>query len=1135
MLYRNENNVKINPRTDILEFQIVDWRAYDYRNFSSKNDDENDDAPDGHQNYYSDEEENKTEIQKKYLIEIYGFDKQQNSVCLTVEDFTPYFFVEIPSHWTKAKFQRIIQKVATKVESWNKEGLHSWKIVDRMKFYGFRNEEKYKFVRLAFLTKGAFYSYQKQLSEKITVPGIPETICFKGKFYEANIDPMLRFMHLRDIDPAGWVTVDIKNYQTNMPKRSKCNIDASCHWKKVSKSQKNEIGRLRILSFDIECTSQDGSFPKPERAGDEIIQIGSTCHEYGSKECNFKHIVTLGKSTPVEGAVVESYANEKDLLVGWAKLIEKYDPDIITGYNIFGFDWEYIYKRAKLGMGNNKKDYSEYLLKRLSRSKEKPASYVEKTLSSSALGDNVLKYIDCPGRVPIDVFKVVQKDAKLDSYKLDHVAEHFLKIKKIDLKPYQIFEKYVSGTPQEIGEIAEYCIRDCELCNKLIIKLEIIANNMGMGNVCSVPLSYLFLRGQGVKIFSLVSKQCQKEGYLIDVVEKTDDDNGYEGAIVFTPTPGIYMDPITILDYGSLYPSSMISENISHDTEVVDKKYLNLPDYNYNRITYDVFEGKGDDKKKVGEETSVFAERKNGEKGVLPRILMHLLKARKDTRRKIVFKNVVLKPDSIIGTALGTTCLVGEINATDDGEFICKTNDKSEKCYQLSDENKKGYLIPIEDIESIEDTYTEFEKAVFDGLQLAYKITANSVYGQTGAPSSKIKRISVAASTTATGRSLVILARDKITEKFVGTKSIYGDTDSVFLNFVPYIESKYGKDLTDEEKLQKSFELGIEAQNFMGTLLKYPHKCEYEKIFWPFIILRKKGYAGNKYEFNMKKFKQTSMGIVLKRRDNAQIVKDIYGGIINKILNERNPAGAKQLFKDEVAKLLSGDVDISLLIVSKSLSGHYANPTQIAHKVLADRMGERDSGNKPHSNDRIPFCYIEASELSCAQCHKKKLNSQNCKCIKCMKLYCSSHLGNHRDMCQIICRFCRRPQENNSNVKECLTCHGWYCSDDMVLHKKRTDKYKVVHYDKCKKDLPTKLLQGDIIEHPEYIKENNIKIDYRYYLDHQIMTPCLQILELMMPDPESLVRAVIRLDDNKKNGNQNIEKWFQPITNTPAN
>ena len=142
----------------------------------------------------------------------------------------------------------------------------------------------------------------------------------------------------------------------------------------------------------------------------------------------------------------------------------------------------------------------------------------------------------------------------------------------------------------------------------------------------------------------------------------------------------------------------------------------------------------------------------------------------------------------------------------------------------------------------------------------------------------------------------------------------------------------------------------------MTSHLKKPQDLEYEKVFYPFIIFSKKRYVGNKYELDPTKFKQTSMGIVLKRRDNAPILKQIYGGIIDTILNKSNIEDAKEYYKNEVKNYLMVML-ILKLIITKSIKANYANPTTIAHKVLADRMGERDPGNKPQSNDRIPYCY----------------------------------------------------------------------------------------------------------------------------------------------------------------------------------
>lgn len=146
--------------------------------------------------------------------------------------------------------------------------------------------------------------------------------------------------------------------------------------------------------------------------------------------------------------------------------------------------------------------------------------------------------------------------------------------------------------------------------------------------------------------------------------------------------------------------------------------------------------------------------------------------------------------------------------------------------------------------------------------------------------------------------------------------------------------------------------------------MKAPHKLEYEKTFWPFILFSKKRYIGNKYEFKTGEndYKQTSMGIVLKRRDNAEIVKHVYGGVIDILVNKQNVDLSISFLKGELIKLLNGHFPMDMLVVTKSLRGFYKNPEQIAHKVLADRIGIRDPGNKPSSNDRIPYVYIETKD-----------------------------------------------------------------------------------------------------------------------------------------------------------------------------
>ena len=197
----------------------------------------------------------------------------------------------------------------------------------------------------------------------------------------------------------------------------------------------------------------------------------------------------------------------------------------------------------------------------------------------------------------------------------------------------------------------------------------------------------------------------------------------------------------------------------------------------------------------------------------------------------------------------------------------------------------------------------------------------------------------------------------------------------------------------------------MEAEKYIQQFLSAPHKLEYEKTFWPFILFTKKRYIGDKYEFDLNKYKQTSMGIVTKRRDNADIVKHVYGGIMNIIMKDKDITKSLKFLNQELYKLIDGKFPLDMLTISKSLKSYYKNPESICHKVLAGRIGEREPGNKPLPNDRIPYIYIE---------YKAKRGQT--------------------------------------------------------------------------------VLQGDKVEHPNFIKEHKLKPDYMFYITNQIMKPVAQIM-----------------------------------------
>lgn len=717
-----------------------------------------------------------------------------------------------------------------------------------------------------------------------------------------------------------------------------------------SLSEKKEASVTSISSI-ANVFSEHGF---PELKGDEVIQIGTTFHVYGQQDCCFRHIIVLDTCEPAADSSIPtqtvSCSTEAELLTGWTDMMRAMDPDIVVGYNIFGFDMSYMYQRAKqLGV--------EQRFMRLGRLYGVAAQYNETTLSSSAMGDNVLMHIAMQGRTTLDLLKLVQKEHKLESYKLDNVAKHFMGLQKNDLLPGDIF-RMQRGSAADRRVIAEYCLQDCALCNRLVIKLEVIANNLGMANVCSVPFSYIFMRGQGIKVFSLVARQCRMDRFVVPVkkgvpasaaadegtgiLPQPQESDGYEGAIVLDPKVGMYLDdPVVVLDYASLYPSSMISENISHDCLVVDPRYAGIPGVQYRPITYDTPEGPCTCHFVQPSSSSDSSPLSPGQKkGVLPRILEQLLRQRKLMRKRI--------------SLMTGRCLDAEGNAMDVSGNWCE-----EEGVMV---DATGVKYPVHDAGTVRPLYNEFQKAVLDGLQNAYKVTANSLYGQMGAKTSPLYLKHIAACTTATGRSLILQAKEFM-ERRRGANIIYGDTDSLFMIFdlrMPDPDNP-GRMIKPKEKeaLRRAIELAHEASHEFKPFLRAPHDLEYDKTFWPFVIFAKKRYIGNLYEDDVNKCKPKSMGVVLKRRDNAPIVKHVYGGIIDIILNRRDVQASITFLKQSLSELIDGLTPTEQLVITKTLKASYADPERIAHWVLAQRIGDRDPGNKPQSNDRIPYIYVQ--------------------------------------------------------------------------------------------------------------------------------------------------------------------------------
>jgi DNA polymerase elongation subunit (family B) len=1199
------------------------------------------------------------------------------------------------------------------------------------------------------------------------------------------------------------------NYNQNYKNKESTIVDIMCDTKFEREGKINELIR-----------SLRNNFPALE--GDKVTFIGSTFIKYGEKEPYLNHCIVLNScdKMAVANQQLETYETERDVLLAWTRLVQKENPDVIIGYNIFSFDYEFMFRRSQ-------ELYCVEEFLKLSRNNDELCATVDyknpgkididRSSTTLASGTYELAIIKMNGRLQVDMLNWFRRTENLTSYKLDYVGGHFIgdevktilhrcreetdclevtrittnnmiglqeesyihfeeinhssdyykegqkfkvvkvckeegwfeilgteqpyakKVKwglaKDDVTPKDIFRMTNEGSSSR-AIIAKYCIQDCNLVHYLFNKVDVITDLVEMAKLCSVPMSFLIFRGQGIKLTSYVAKKCRENGVLMPCINKGSKDDGYEGAIVLNPKCGLYLDdPVCVGDFASLYPSSMLSENLCPSSKVWTKIYDlagnlvletgeknsegiyiydNIPDFEYVDVRFDTYRWVRKNPKaraekiKSGYKECRFAQplivEGKEEKAIMPAILQELLKARKDTRKLIpqtsdeFMKNVLDKrqiaykvtanslygqlgaktstfyePDIAASTTatgrllltfakkvveecyadtnvdtkygfvntkaeyvygdsvanytpvyikvngeidiLTIECLAekygnnnwikcieigkqekefcelnnvetwtengwtklfrvirhqlashkkilrvlthtGCVDVTDDhslvkldrteispkdcsiglellhkdlplfdinetsiteaeaqimgfffgdgscGSYNCSSGKKSswalnnsslillneyqKLCknvyseldwkimdtidssglYKLSPHSNGEYgkiasfvnkyrqlmysgnikIIPLDILYSNKKIQKAFWKGMYDAdgdknkngciridqknqlsATLIYLLAKNLGYSvsiNTRIDKQDIYRITVTTKKQRKNPNAIKklneiqysgFVYDLTTDNHhfaagVGNMIVH-NTDSVFFKF-NLTDKETGEKILGEKALELSIEIAQEACHNVSKVLKQPHDFEYEKTFMPFCLLSKKRYVAIKYEFDPTKGKRNEMGIVLKRRDNAPIVKDIYGGVIDILMKEKNIQKAIDYVHKCLQELVDGNIPIEKLIITKSLRSFYKNPQGVAHKVLADRIGQREPGNKPTSGDRVPFVYI----ITKAAAKGKKM------------------------------------------------------------------------------------LQGDKIETPTFIKENNLQIDYSFYITNQIMKPLLQLFGLVLED-----------------------------------
>lgn len=519
-------------------------------------------------------------------IRIYGLDENNLNICLRIDDFTPYAYIELPNNinWDASKAQLLGNKID---EMMGEKRPLKKVLMHKKKLYGAHIDENnnrtlFPYLFCSFSNTSDLKALGYKLNKSIHVVGCG---AIKMKMHESDASPILQLTCCRNISTAGWSNFHGKLIDDENEKLTLCDFEYKVKWKHLSPFDSDIPPKPKIMGFDIEVNSHNPQkFPDAKEPGDKVFQISCVLARDGDHPDEYNpFLLTLGNPDPEitgEEVTIITYKTESALLEGFATLIKKEAPNVIMGYNILGFDIPYLIDRAKLNMCISEFDRQGF---------HKHNHAVEKTIkwSSSAFKNQEFQFLDAEGRLYVDLLPLVKNNYKMNNYKLKTVSEYFIGETKDPLSVNGIFKCYRLGTKKEtdgsygttarkaMAICGKYCVQDSVLTMRLMDKLKIWPGLTEMAKTCQVPIFSLYTQGQQIRVYSQVYKFCmaqdivvEKDGYQVSEGEK------YVGAHVFPPVPGRY-EKVVPFDFASLYPTTIIAYNIDYHTHVTDP---NIPD-----------------------------------------------------------------------------------------------------------------------------------------------------------------------------------------------------------------------------------------------------------------------------------------------------------------------------------------------------------------------------------------------------------------------------------------------------------------------------------------------------------------------------------------------------------------------------
>ncbi|MGZ4937020.1 MAG: DNA polymerase domain-containing protein, partial [Halobacteriota archaeon] len=282
---------------------------------------------------------------------------------------------------------------------------------------------------------------------------------------------------------------------------------------------------LKVLAFDCEMLSH-GGVPLPSKDPIIIISIST-----GGEKPTFLSL--------------EDGDTDKKLITDFISFVNESDPDVLVGYNTDEFDWQYLKARAE-----------KFKLRLTIGRDGSPAKF-------SAGGG--VKEVRIFGRSNVDLYKVAKRDiSELNTKTLENVAEYMgvmRKSERVEVPGWDMARYWNDDKLRQV--LFDYARAD--VVSTWGIAMRLLPLQYEFGRIVRQPLDDVAKMGRGRQVESLLTAEAFKIGELVPA--KAGGTGSYVGGFVLFPKPGVHQDVLS-LDFSSMYPSIMISYNISPDTVV---------------------------------------------------------------------------------------------------------------------------------------------------------------------------------------------------------------------------------------------------------------------------------------------------------------------------------------------------------------------------------------------------------------------------------------------------------------------------------------------------------------------------------------------------------------------------------------